>query len=71
MFIKIFLKLFFFAVTGNRFGLLQVKVGLISILSRYNVRVSKQTPIPLTIDPRTFILSPKGGMHLKFELRSK
>jgi hypothetical protein len=47
-----------------RFGLMQAKVGLISFLANYEVRVSEKTPIPVVLDDRSVILSAKGGMWL-------
>jgi len=55
--------------TGMRFGLMQTKVGLVSLLSKYQLSVSKKTPIPVVFDPRTNILSPKGGMWLQIRKR--
>jgi cytochrome P450 family 6 len=49
---------------GMRFGLMQTKVGIVSILSKYEIRVSKNTPIPLVFDPRSIVLAPVGGMWL-------
>jgi len=49
---------------GMRFGLMQAKVGLISFLANYEVRVSEKTQIPVVIDTRSVILSAKGGMWL-------
>ena len=51
-------------VTGMRFGLMQVKVGLISFLANYEVRISEKTPIPPVLDTRSFLLQAKGGMWL-------
>jgi cytochrome P450 family 6 len=51
-------------VAGMRFGLMQTKVGLISLLSRYELRVSEKTPIPLVFDSRSFVLASEGGMWL-------
>jgi hypothetical protein len=55
--------------TGMRFGLMQTKVGLVSLLSKYQFSVSKKTPIPLAIDPKSFNLSPLGGMWLQIRKR--
>ncbi|KAJ9577526.1 hypothetical protein L9F63_005899 [Diploptera punctata] len=55
---------------GMRFGLMQTKVGLISVLSNNEVQVSEKTPVPLVFDYKSFILSTKGGMWLKFVKRS-
>jgi cytochrome P450 family 6 len=53
-----------------RFGLMQTKVGLISLLSSYEVRVSEKTPIPLVFDSRTVVLAVLGGMWLTVVKRS-
>ncbi|XP_021934435.1 cytochrome P450 6k1-like [Zootermopsis nevadensis] len=49
---------------GMRFGLMQTKVGIVSFLSKYEVRVSQKTPIPLEFDHRSLVLAPLGGMWL-------
>jgi len=58
------------SLAGMRFGLLQTKVGLISLLSSFEVGVSEKTPIPLVFDPRAFVLAPKGEIYLKMTERS-
>jgi cytochrome P450 family 6 len=55
---------------GMRFGLMQTKVGLISLLSRYEVRVSEKTPIPLVFDSKAVTLTSLGGMWLIVVKRS-
>ena len=57
-------------VTGMRFGLMQTKIGLISVLSNYEVQVSEKTPIPMEFDMNAFVLAPKEGMWLKIVNRS-
>jgi cytochrome P450 family 6 len=52
-----------------RFGLMQTKVGLVSLLSKYQISVSEKTPIPLVMNARSFIPSPVGGMWLKIDSR--
>jgi hypothetical protein len=59
-----------FAISGMRFGLMQAKVGLVSLLSKYHISVSHKTPIPLVMDARSFIQSRVGGMWLKINSRS-
>jgi len=54
---------------GMRFGLMQTKVGLVSLLSKYEISVSKKTPIPIVIDPTSVGLLPKGGMWLQIRKR--
>ncbi|XP_069671899.1 probable cytochrome P450 6a14 isoform X2 [Periplaneta americana] len=56
---------------GMRFALLQIKVGLISILSKYQFSVCEKTAIPLVYDPKTFLLFMKGGTWLQVKNRSK
>jgi cytochrome P450 family 6 len=53
-----------------RFGLMQIKVGLISLLSMYEVRVSKKTPVPLVFETKSIVLAPKGGLWLNIVNRS-
>jgi hypothetical protein len=62
--------MFKFAISGMRFGLMQTKVGLVSLLSKYEISVSEKTPIPLVMDAKSIILSPLGGMWLKIKSRS-
>ena len=52
-----------------RFGLMQTKVGLVSLLSKYQISVSEKTPIPLVMNAKSFIQSPVGGMWLKINSR--
>jgi cytochrome P450 family 6 len=54
-----------------RFGLMQTKVGLISLLSKYQFNVSRKTPIPLVYDPKVFILAARDGMWLQIKKRAK
>jgi cytochrome P450 family 6 len=53
-----------------RFGLMQTKVGLINLLSKYQFCVSKKTAVPLVFDT-TVIMSPAGGMWLQIKNRVK
>ncbi|XP_069702399.1 probable cytochrome P450 6a14 [Periplaneta americana] len=53
-----------------RFGLMQTKIGLISLLSKYEVHPSQKTPIPLVFDSKAFFLAPEGGMWLKIVARA-
>ncbi|XP_032662744.1 probable cytochrome P450 6a20 [Odontomachus brunneus] len=51
---------------GARFGYVQAKVGIISILSKFKVKLHPQTAVPLKFD-KTHILTAKGGVHLIIE----
>ncbi|XP_039312340.1 probable cytochrome P450 6a14 [Solenopsis invicta] len=54
---------------GMRFGLLQTKIGLVSLLSKYKFKLHSQTPVPLTYSERSPTLIPKSGVHLIIEKR--
>jgi cytochrome P450 family 6 len=53
-----------------RFGLLQTKVGLVSLLSKYSFQVSRRTSVPLKLDKKSLITSALGGVWLKITKRA-
>jgi hypothetical protein len=52
-----------------RFGLMQTKVGLVSLLSKYEFSVCSKTSIPLKKDPKQFNSTPIGGIWLQIRNR--
>ncbi|XP_039312861.1 probable cytochrome P450 6a14 [Solenopsis invicta] len=54
---------------GLRFGYLQVKVGLLSLLSKYKFKLHSRTAVPLTFYEGALVLQPKSGVHLIIEPR--
>lgn len=52
---------------GLRFGMMQTRIGLATVLNNYRIETSKNTPIPLIIQKSGIILSPDGGMFLRLE----
>ncbi|KAL6421554.1 hypothetical protein ACFW04_014294 [Cataglyphis niger] len=54
---------------GTRFGYMQTKIGLVSLLSKYKFKLHPRTPIPLTFDEAPIVLTAKGGVHLIIEPR--
>ncbi|PNF15724.1 Cytochrome P450 6k1 [Cryptotermes secundus] len=54
---------------GMRFAMMQVKVGLINVLSKFEVQASDKTPPIAEIDTRAVIMTPKGGMWLNLVKR--
>ncbi|XP_044761018.1 probable cytochrome P450 6a14 [Coccinella septempunctata] len=52
---------------GLRFGKLQTKVGLISLLRHFEFSLSESTTVPLEFDPESFTLSAKGKLWLKYK----
>ncbi|KAF7281746.1 hypothetical protein GWI33_004305 [Rhynchophorus ferrugineus] len=49
---------------GNRFGLLNVKIGIASIVSNFQIDTCSMTPIPLKFDPKCLTLSSPVGIPL-------
>nr|AVL92859.1 CYP450 [Locusta migratoria] len=56
---------------GMRFGLLQTKVALIYLLSRFTFEPSEKSVRHLTFEPRSFVLMPKGGIQLRIGNRKQ
>uniref|UniRef100_A0A182Q3P6 Uncharacterized protein n=1 Tax=Anopheles farauti TaxID=69004 RepID=A0A182Q3P6_9DIPT len=52
---------------GMRFGLMQTKVGLITLLRKFRFSPSARTPDRVTYDPKMITLSPIAGNYLKVE----
>lgn len=51
---------------GARFGIVAAKCGAIHILSQYEVRRAKETPVPLVYEPKAFTLNSKVGLPMQF-----
>ncbi|XP_058813402.1 probable cytochrome P450 6a14 [Topomyia yanbarensis] len=52
---------------GLRFGVMQTKIGLITLLRNFRFSPSSRTPARIAFDPKSFVLSPIGGNYLKVE----
>lgn len=52
---------------GSRFGMMQARVGLVTLLLNYEFSPSEKTPIPMVFDEKSFVLSPKGGLWLNLK----
>ncbi|XP_049535736.1 probable cytochrome P450 6a14 [Anopheles darlingi] len=52
---------------GLRFGVMQTKVGLITLLRKFRFTPSHRTPDKIVFDPKVFTLSPTAGSYLKVE----
>lgn len=52
---------------GLRFGVLQAKIGLVMLLSKFEVSLCSKSKVPLEIDNKNFILTPAGGMWLNLK----
>lgn len=49
---------------GLRFGMMQARVGLATLLLNFDFSVCDETAFPLKIAPEQFITSPVGGITL-------
>ncbi|XP_060531618.1 cytochrome P450 6k1-like [Cylas formicarius] len=56
---------------GERFGLLGVKLGIINLLSSFEVQKNIDTPDPLEFDPGSVFLVSRVGVPLLFEPLNK
>nr|CAD7255715.1 unnamed protein product [Timema shepardi] len=54
---------------GMRFGLMQTKVGLVSLLSKYKFSPCEKTSIPMVLNPKSSIPSSMNGIWLKITNR--
>lgn len=51
-------------ISGLRFGLLQTKVGLITLLRNHKVTLSEKTPLPLHLEPTAIIMTSTSDIWL-------
>ncbi|KAJ8932740.1 hypothetical protein NQ314_014437 [Rhamnusium bicolor] len=49
---------------GERFGLMQTKIGLTCILRKFTVKLNERTKVPLKMSRNTFITTAEGGIWL-------
>ena len=49
---------------GVRFGMMQARIGLISVLSNFKIELAKGSEVPLKISKSDFILTPENGVWL-------
>lgn len=50
---------------GERFGMMQTRLGLIAILKYFRVEPTARTPIPVKISPTGFVLMMQGELYLR------
>lgn len=50
---------------GERFGILQAKLGLINFLRNHSVTTCEKTHKKMILDPKALIIQSKGGIYLK------
>ncbi|CAG9859383.1 unnamed protein product [Phyllotreta striolata] len=52
---------------GERIGLLSVKLGLISVLTKFEVERCRNTPDPVDFAPKSLVLQSKVGLPMTFK----
>uniref|UniRef100_A0A1L8E4N4 Putative cytochrome n=1 Tax=Nyssomyia neivai TaxID=330878 RepID=A0A1L8E4N4_9DIPT len=52
---------------GKRFGIMEIKIALGTLLSKFTIQPTSRTPIPMVYEPTVTILTPKGGMWLSID----
>jgi cytochrome P450 family 6 len=52
---------------GLRFGLIQTRLGLVSVLRKYRVTLNEKTVHPIRLDPKDVTMMPYGGIWLNTE----
>lgn len=52
---------------GLRFGLMQAKIGLTSLIKNFRIKLNPQTEYPIKFDPKNLLTSAKGGLWLDVE----
>lgn len=48
---------------GMRFGMMQAKVGLVTLLKNFRFKLNKKTPVPLVFDSKSIVLSSLDPMY--------
>ena len=52
---------------GLRFGMMQARVGLVTLLRNYQFSFCEKSVVPLKISKKSFILTAEGGVYLNFK----
>lgn len=52
---------------GLRFGLMQTRIGLSTLLNNFEFSACGQTNVPLKFSPKSFILTANSGVYLKLK----
>ncbi|XP_053692632.1 probable cytochrome P450 6a14 [Sabethes cyaneus] len=50
---------------GNRFGLMQARIGLVYLLKNFEFSIGEKCIVPPEIETKSFMLVPSGGLWLK------
>ncbi|KAG5884499.1 hypothetical protein JTB14_034563 [Gonioctena quinquepunctata] len=55
------------ACIGERFGMLSTKLGLVHVLSKFEVEKCSETPCRVEFEPKSFVLQSKIGLSMRFK----
>lgn len=50
-----------------RFGMMQTRIGLVTLLKNFEFTLAARTPVPLHYLVHTFTLMPRGGIYLNIK----
>lgn len=50
---------------GKRFGMMQTKIAILSLLRDFTFQICSKTPIPIKLDPMIMLTMSSGGIYLK------
>ena len=54
-----------------RFALLEAKIGMYNILSKYDLKVCDRTPLKVTLDPKSILSNPLEALWIKVAERKQ
>jgi cytochrome P450 family 6 len=60
-------KFSFIIILGSRFAALQIKIITVKLLKKFRIKTCEKTINPMKLNAEATLLSPEGGMWLKFE----
>lgn len=52
---------------GLRFGMMQAKIGLATLLTKFRFKLNKKTPVPVTFTKTSIILATETGLYFDVE----
>ncbi|XP_049836826.1 probable cytochrome P450 6a13 [Schistocerca gregaria] len=55
---------------GMRFGLMQAKLGIASLVSKFVFSATSKTPVKLRMDPKSAVTSSVGGINVRISART-
>lgn len=50
---------------GARFAMMQTRIAVVIMLNNFEFSLGSKSHMPLVLDPKILLLSPKGGVYLR------